>query len=147
MLKMWFTVSVQPLKGLESKVRHTGGQACLHDWAPITLWTPRLGWALPVVNTLCVSSHIVTETSIHCPRKSPREGNWKLPACNSPGALSYAPLALADLNLNHFAVINHKPERVLSPSSKLLNLNVVLIIPELATDVRSEGGLEDFQIV
>ena len=80
---IFFMLSVQPLKGLGFKIRHTGGQACLYSWAPRTLWTPKAGWASPVVSTLCISSHTITETGKHCPHS--REGNWKPPTYNSPG--------------------------------------------------------------
>ena len=54
---IFFMLSIQPLKGLGFKVRHTGGQACLYNWAPRTLWTPKAGWASLAVSTLCIITH------------------------------------------------------------------------------------------
>ena len=53
---IFFMLSVQPLKGLGFKIRHTGGQACLYSWAPRTLWTPKAGWASRL-SVLCVYRH------------------------------------------------------------------------------------------
>ena len=63
-----------------------------------------------VVNTLCVLSHVVTETSKHCLHNVTEREKQKFPCLRLPQALPFALLRLADCILNSFAVINHNPE-------------------------------------
>ena len=82
---IFFMLYIQPLKGLGFKVRHTGSQACLHNWAPRTLWTPEAGWVCLVVSTVCVPSHTIAETSKHCPHSWGGAANHLLTTLLGPG--------------------------------------------------------------
>ena len=126
MLKKRFAVSVQPLKELESKVRYPGGQACVHDWAPVTLWTPRVRWAPLVVNTLCVLSHVVTETSKHCPHSVAEREKQNSLLASSPGPV-LRPSALGWL-YSEFYCCNKPQSWMSSVSPSSVNYKLALAI-------------------
>lgn len=77
-----YIVSIEPLKGLGTKVSQMGSQPGLCDWGQETQWTCRFEWASLANHTLCILSHIIVDT--HCSPGPWQERRFETHICNSP---------------------------------------------------------------